>query len=170
MLLLYTLQVDIRTVFYVAFIPALAALAIISFVVEQRPPADNPNTSTLVRPSEFPRSYWRFLISVALFSIGNSSNSFLILRTQEAGASILMNTLVYAVFNLIATLVSYPLTHLSDKLGRKTVILGSFFVFLITHIGFAFTLNLVAIIVEGPGNLLPDIGTGMTFRQKPSAR
>ena len=144
-LLLYTLQVDIRTVFYVAFIPALAALAIISFVVEQRPPADNPNTSTLVRPSEFPRSYWRFLIAVALFSIGNSSNSFLILRTQEAGASILMTTLVYAGFNLIAALVSYPLTHLSDKLGRKTVLLGSFFVFLIVYIGFAFTLNLVAI-------------------------
>jgi hypothetical protein len=114
-LLLYTLQVDIRIVFYLAFIPALAALAIISFVVEQRPPADNPNTSTLVRPSEFPRSYWRFLIAVALFSIGNSSNSFLILRTQEAGVSILMTTLVYAGFNLIAALVSYPLTHLSDK-------------------------------------------------------
>ena len=57
-----------------------------------------------------------------------------------------MTTLVYAGFNLIAALVSYPLTHLSDKLGRKTVLLGSFFVFLITYIGFAFTLNLVAII------------------------
>ena len=56
-----------------------------------------------------------------------------------------MTTLVYAGFNLIAALVSYPLTHLSDKLGRKTVLLGSFFVFLIVYIGFAFALNLVAI-------------------------
>jgi hypothetical protein len=51
--------------------------------------------------------------------------SVLTLGTQEAGASILMTTLVYAGFNLIAALVSYPLTHLSDKLRRKTVPLGS---------------------------------------------
>jgi MFS family permease len=144
LLLLYALQLDIRTIFYLASLPGLVAFTIILFVEQQPPPQEKMKIN--IRPTDFPLDYWKFLIAIAIFSIGNSSNSFLILRTQEAGASALMTTFVYAGFNLIAALVSYPLASLSDRLGRKNVILGSFFVFLIAYLGFALTLNIVVVV------------------------
>src|SRR5205823_3833743 len=121
-LLLYALQVDIRTIFYCAFIPAALALLIVLFVKEHQP-ASGPKTKIVVHPRDFPAVYWKYLLAMAIFSIGNSSNSFLILRTQEIGASVLATILIYAGFNLVAALVSFPLTSLSDRWGRKAVLI-----------------------------------------------
>ena len=133
--LLYALQVDIRIVFYAAFIPGLLALAIVLLVRERSPPS--AVRQSVVHPRNLPGHYWKFLVAMAIFSIGNSSNAFLILRTQEVGASVLTTTLVYAGFNLVAALVSYPLTALSDRWGRRIVLLGSCLVFLAAYAGFA---------------------------------
>ena len=74
-----------------------------------------------------------------MFGIGNSSNAFLILRTQEIGASLETTILIYAAFNLVAALISYPAGALSDTWGRKNLLLASFVVFLIAYLGFALT-------------------------------
>ena len=55
----------------------------------------------------------------ALFGLGNSSNAFLILRTQDIGASLETTILIYAAFNLVAALISYPAGSLSDTVGQK---------------------------------------------------
>jgi MFS family permease len=144
-LLLFALQVDIRVVFYVAFIPSLLALAIV-LLVRERPPRESPRQK-LLHPRELPTAYWKYLVAIAIFSIGNSSNAFLILRTQEAGASVLITTFVYAGFNLVAALVSYPLTALSDRWGRKLILLGSCIVFLAAYAGFALTENFTIIVL-----------------------
>jgi MFS family permease len=150
-LLLYALQVDIRIVFYVAFIPGLLALAIVLLVRERSPP--DSVRQRIVHPRELPTQYWKYLVAIAIFSIGNSSNAFLILRTQEVGASVLITTLVYAGFNLVAALVSYPLTALSDRWGRKLILLGSCIVFLAAYAGFAladsFTLIVLLFLLYG---------------------
>ena len=145
-LLLYALQVDIRTIFYLAFIPGLLAFAIVLLVTERPPAGGGAAAKILVHPRKFPAAYWKYLLVMAIFSIGNSSNSFLILRTQEIGASVLMTTLIYAAFNLVAALVSYPLASLSDGWGRKTVLLGSCIVFLMVYAGFSLAQNIVGII------------------------
>ena len=145
-LLLYALQVDIRTIFYLAFIPGLLAFAIVLLVSERPPAGGGPAAKILVHPRKFPAAYWKYLLVMAIFSIGNSSNSFLILRTQEIGASVLMTTLIYAGFNLVAALVSYPIASLSDRWGRKTVLLGSCIVFLMVYAGFSLAQNIVGII------------------------
>src|SRR5436189_2376452 len=82
---------------------------------------------------------------MAVFSIGNSSNSFLILRTQEIGASAATTTLIYAGFNLIAALASYPLSSLSDTWGRRTVLLGSCLAFMIVYAGFSLLQSITGI-------------------------
>ena len=53
--------------------------------------------------------------------------------------------LIYASFNLVAALISYPADSLSDKLGRRNVLLGSFVIFLIAYLGFALTENVAVI-------------------------
>ena len=145
-LLLYGLQLDMRVIFYLAFIPALLAFAIV-FLVKEQPPQAKTSQKVVVHPRKFPIVYWKYLLAVATFSIGNSSNAFLILRTQEVGASLLVTTFIYAGFNLVAAAVSYPLTSLSDKWERKSVLLGSCIVFLAVYIGFSLAQSLVSIIV-----------------------
>src|SRR5947208_2676537 len=117
------------------------------FMVSERPVGDGRQAKTVVHPRDFPAVYWKYLLAMAIFSIGNSSNSFLILRTQEIGASVLATILIYAGFNLVAALVSFPLTSLSDRWGRKAVLIGSCTVFLAAYTGFAFVQNIAAIVV-----------------------
>ena len=59
-----------------------------------------------------------------MFGLGNSSNAFLILRTQEIGASLQETILIYAGFNLVAALISYPAGWLSDQWGGRNVLLA----------------------------------------------
>jgi MFS family permease len=66
----------------------------------------------------------------------------LILQTKDLGISFENTILIYAAYNLIAALISYPAGHLSDKLGRKYILLISFLIFIITYTGFAFIKNL----------------------------
>jgi MFS family permease len=142
--LLYALQVDIRVIFHLALVPAVLAFCIVFFVKERspaRPRGQQPN----MNPRDLPVLYRKYLIAVAILSIGNSSNAFLILRTQEVGADVLTTTLIYAGFNLVAALLSYPLTALSDRWGRKIVIIGSCVVFLFVYIGFSFAESMAAI-------------------------
>jgi MFS family permease len=84
-------------------------------------------------------------LATALFGIGNSSNSFLILRTQDTGASLEKTILIYAGFNLVAALISYPAGSLSDRWGRRNLLLASFVIFLIAYLGLALTQNALMI-------------------------
>jgi MFS family permease len=93
----------------------------------------------------FPADYWKYLGITALFGIGNSANSFLILQTQDIGASLQLTILIYAFFNLVAALISYPSGALSDRFGRKNILLIAFVIFLITYSGFAFSRSLLLI-------------------------
>jgi MFS family permease len=83
----------------------------------------------------------------ALFTLGNSSNAFLILRTHDAGIALDRTILIYAAFNLVAALISYPAGALSDRLGRRNVLLAAFAVFLFSYLGFAMSKN--ALLIAG---------------------
>jgi len=143
-LLLYGLHTNIRTVFYVAVIPGLLAFLLVLLVREPRASVA-AKTKIDISIWQFPRSYWNYLLVTALFALGNSSNAFLILRTQDIGVSLEKTILIYAAFNLVAALISYPAGSLSDRFGGKRVLLASFFIFLIGYLGFAMTQNVFLI-------------------------
>lgn len=139
-LLLQALHVGMRGIFYLAVIPGLLAFLMVALVTEQ-PATVAPRARTEISLRELPASYWRYLGAIALFGIGNSSNAFLILQTQSSGASLERTILIYAAFNLVAALVSYPAGSLSDRWGRKTVLLIAFSIFAIVYLGLALTQN-----------------------------
>ena len=144
LLLLYAVGVDIRTVFYLAIIPGLLAFAMVVLVTEHRA-AIHAEAKIDISLRQFPRDYWKFLLVMAVFGIGNSSNAFLILQTQDIGASLPTTILIYAAYNLVAALISYPAGWLSDTWGRRNVLLVCFLVFLIAYLGFALTRNVFLI-------------------------
>jgi MFS family permease len=142
--LLYALHVGIRTVFYLAIIPGLLAFFMVLLVTERRS-AVTAKAKIDVSLGRFPKGYWKYLLVTALFGLGNSSNAFLILRTQDIGASLETTILIYAAFNLVAALISYPAGSLSDTWDRKNILLASFVIFLIAYLGFALTQNVLLV-------------------------
>ncbi|ACB94819.1 MFS transporter [Beijerinckia indica] len=141
-LLLTALAFDLRSIFALALAPGLLAFVMILLVREPPSAAQIEAKARIdVDPRQFPRAYWIYLLVTALFGLGNSSNAFLILQTQDAGASLETTILIYAGFNLVAALISYPAGYFSDLWGRKTVLLLCFLIFTITYLGFALTRN-----------------------------
>lgn len=143
-ILLFSLHIPIRSIFFLAIIPGLLAVCMI-FFVNEKSIKFNAKSKIDIHLNKFPVNYWGYIGVIALFGIGNSSNSFLILQTKNAGVSLQGTILIYALFNLIAALISYPSGFLSDKFGRKNILLISFFIFLVTYIGFALTKNTLLI-------------------------
>jgi MFS family permease len=143
-LLLMVLQFDIRFIFYLAIIPGLLAFLMV-LLVEERPVAIEAKSKIDVSPRQFPIAYWKYLLAIALFGIGNSSNAFLILQTREIGASLTTTILIYAGYNLVAAAISYPAGFLSDRLGRRNVLLSALGIFLVTYLGFALSPNVLLI-------------------------
>jgi MFS family permease len=144
LLLLYEAHVGIRWVFYLAVIPGLLAFLLVLPVKEQRASVA-AEAKIDIGLRQFPPAYWKYLLVTALFGLGNSSNAFLILRTQDIGASLEWTILIYAAFNLVAALVSYPAGSLFDTWGGKHVLLGAFVIFFIAYLGFALTQSIVLI-------------------------
>ncbi|MGH7524670.1 MAG: MFS transporter [Gemmatimonadales bacterium] len=142
--LLYALHVRLRTVFYLAVVPGLLALVMVAWVTERKT-SMTAKSRLDFRARNFPKPYWTYLLVIALFGIGNSSNAFLLLRTRDIGASLATTILIYAAFNLIAALISYPAGALSDRWGRKHVLLAAFVVFLVAYLGFALTRSVLLI-------------------------
>ena len=145
-LLFLSFHFKIRWIFFVAIIPGLLAFFMV-LLVHERPVPVAAESKIDVRLREFPAGYWKYLLVIAIFEIGNSSNSFLILQTKNVGASFAVTILIYAGFNLMAALISYPAGSLSDRWGRRNILLASFVIFFIAYLGFARTRSVIAIAV-----------------------
>ncbi len=78
-----------------------------------------------------------FLVIVSIFTLGNSSDAFLVLRAQNLGLSVVGILIMLVMFNLIYSLVSTPAGSLSDRVGRYRLIIGGWLVYAIIYLGFA---------------------------------
>lgn len=139
-LLLFYFKVQIREIFYLAAVPGLLAVIMVLFVKEKADEIKSKYKLDL-NLKNFPGNYWKYLGIIAIFGIGNISSSFMILQTRNVGVPLIITILIYAFFNLVAALASYPAGFLSDRVGRKSVLLISFLLFLLALLGFAFSKN-----------------------------
>jgi MFS family permease len=143
-LLLTSLRLDLHWVFYLAVIPGLLAFLMI-LLVEERAADAKSNAKLESRLGRFSRPYRMYLAATGIFGLGNSSNAFLILETRALGASLALTILIYAAFNLVAALVSYPAGALSDRFGRCRLVVVALGVFVVSYLGFALTRNVILI-------------------------
>jgi MFS family permease len=88
--------------------------------------------------SAFPGRFKLFLVILFVFTLGNSSDAFLILRAQNLGNNVLYIVLMLILFNAVYALVSMPAGILSDKLGRKKIIALGWTIYALVYLGFAF--------------------------------
>jgi MFS family permease len=125
-----------RAVVLLSLIPA--ALAVLSLALGAR---DVSVTGQRALPrfafKSLGKPFIVFMVIVGLFDLGNSSDAFLILRAQERGLSIVGILAMLATFNLIYALVSTPAGSLSDRIGRRKLIVGGWLVYAAIYLGFA---------------------------------
>jgi MFS family permease len=84
------------------------------------------------------RPYGVFLVIVGIFTLGNSADAFLVLRAQNLGVTVLGILVMMVMFNLIYSLISAPAGSLSDRIGRRRLIIGGWLVYAVIYLGFAF--------------------------------
>lgn len=113
---------ELRQVFLLAIVPALIVLALACSVPEPEHPARRAKEPFRWTLAGMPPAFRRYLCVLALFTLGNSSNMFLLLRANELGASAARVTLMWALYSLVAALLSTPLSALSDRWGRARVL------------------------------------------------
>ena len=126
----------------VGIVPAVIAVAIILFFVhDPQHKASGDAGVTLTSDStpkrKFGKRFKIFLAIMIIFTLGNSSDAFLVLRAQDLGLSVFHILLVFVFFNLVYALISLPAGMLSDKLGRRKVIILGWAIYALSYLGFA---------------------------------
>ncbi len=135
--LLYVLRnntLQYHYIFIITAVPLVFTLGILKFFVKE---AEIPKiVVTDQTTSALPIKYYIFFGIVLFFSLGNASDTFLILRAQNVCVSLLSIPLVYALFNAVYASASIPLGSLSDKIGREKVILFGWIAYAVAYFGF----------------------------------
>jgi MFS family permease len=130
----------LRPVFLVAVIPGVASLGLIALVRERRrEPRAAGAPAVKIDLSGAGAVFWMFLSISLLFALGNSSDTFLILRAKDLGLGLTVVILMYVVYNASYSLLSLPAGIVADRLGKRLLVTGGFFVYGLVYMGFALT-------------------------------
>jgi len=125
-----------QTIVLISLIPAF--LAVLSLSIGAK---DVPVTGQRQAPRFSVRGMGKpfsiFLVIVSLFTLGNSADSFLVLRAQNLGVSVIGILIMLAIYNLVITVVATPAGSLSDRVGRRKLIVGGWLVYAMIYFGFA---------------------------------
>ena len=130
-------QGEYTPVFIWSVVPAAIGVVLLFWVRETRPREDKQTQWLSLRWSVLPRKLQLFLVIALLFTLGNSSNTFLLLRAQNLGFTPATAILLYLVYNVVYGLVSYPAGRLSDKIGRKRLLVAGYAFYGLVYLGFA---------------------------------
>jgi MFS family permease len=123
-----------------SIIPAVLAVIVLAVGAVDLGPSTSLKTRAGLRLSlaGMDSRFKSFLFIVVLFTLGNSSDSFIILRAQERGLTVLQTMFMLMTFTAIYTLLSGPLGALSDRVGRRKLIIGGWLAYGLVYLGFAF--------------------------------
>jgi MFS family permease len=132
---------DLRSVFWFSAIPGgIAVLLIILKVREVSPGAGKKGAVNFLKV--LPRGKLRgYLLILLLFTLGNSSDTFLLLRAGQLGVAPARIPLLWTFFSLVKMLFTMPFGALSDRIGRRGVIIAGWTVYALAYLGFAFASN-----------------------------
>jgi MFS family permease len=134
----------LQYLFFLALLPGLASAALALFAVRDIPHPAHPGAAPPPLLQRYPTPLWHLIAAAALFSLGNSSDAFLILRSRELGLSFTQVVLAFALYNAIYALGALPLGRLSDRVGRKPVVIAGWLVYALVYLGFAAAKSAVA--------------------------
>lgn len=126
-----------QTLVLIGVVPAVLAVVIILFLVREVKATPRAKGVSSASTGRFDARFKIFLVIMVIFTLGNSSDAFLVLRAQNLSFSVLQILLLFALLNLVYAVTSLPAGMLSDRLGRKGVIALGWSLYALSYLGFA---------------------------------
>ena len=117
-------------------VPLIITLCVLVFKVREAPGASAKAGTPSAPREKLSPTFYLFLTIVITFSLGNSSDAFLILRARNIGVTLLDIPLVIALFNLVYALAAVPFGSLSDRIGRISTMLIGWSAYVLVYLGF----------------------------------
>lgn len=137
-----------KTIFIVSIIPMVLALSMFGFIKE------NKEYKAVAKREPFWKNVRKldgrlklYLLVAFVFTLGNSSNTFLLLKASNVGFSNTDIILLYFIYNLVASVFAIPFGKKSDSIGRKKILVLGYIVFAFVYFNFAFATNKVMIVL-----------------------
>lgn len=144
---LYYYPAQYKTLFFIAFIPGILATLTTFYLKEkktiQAPRKANSFFSFIKYWKDSPEIYRKVVVGLLVFALFNSSDAFLLLKGKDAGLNDVQVVGVYIFYNLIYSLLAFPIGILADKIGLKTIFISGLIIFAFVYLGMstAFSLN-----------------------------
>lgn len=126
-----------RTLVLVGLVPAMLAVLVLAVAVRESRAESTSSTPSLWSAADHGRQFYWFLTAVAVFSLGNSADAFLILRAQNVGMSVDRVLLVLLLFNALYAVIASPAGRLSDRWGRVPILFVGWLAYAGIYLGFA---------------------------------
>lgn len=146
---------EYRTLFALTIIPGALAVVMLAFVADTHPTATaRPATAGAPAAASPPRAETavgadlkRFLIILAIFTLGNSTDAFLLLRLSDAGLAVVYLPIVWAGLHLVKSGLATQGGALSDRIGRRQTIIAGWLLYAVVYVGFAFSESLLPLLL-----------------------
>ena len=121
---------------WVSLVPAFLAVLVLAWGARETAVTGPKRQAPELSWQGLDQRFRRFLVVLVLFTLGNSADAFLILRAQERGLGVLGILGMLVMFNVLYTVLAGPLGSLSDRVGRRKVILGGWLFYAVLYLGF----------------------------------
>jgi MFS family permease len=147
LLYLYFFPQHYKALFYIAFLPGVAAVLASFYLKDKATTVVDSNKGTsflsfLKYWKESPATYRRLVSGLLIFSLFNSSDLFLLLKAKQAGLNDTMVIAVYIFYNLVYALSAFPIGHLADKIGLKKIFISGLILFAVVYAGMSVNTNI----------------------------
>ena len=130
-------RMSFQAVILLSVIPAVIAVLVLALGAKERVVPRSERVSLRLSFAGMDPTFRLFLLIVLLFTLGNSSDAFLIIRAQSAGLPVSGVLGMMISFNIAYALVATPAGALSDRMGRKRVLIGGWLLYALVYLGFA---------------------------------
>ena len=141
-------EADYRMIFIISVVPTILALIMFAFVRERKEPREIKQREQFwSNISALDGRLKLYLLIIFLFTLGNSSNTFLLLRAKSAGFDDTNVILLYFLYNMTVSIFAIPFGKLSDRIGRKKVLTWGYLLFALVYGGFAIATRPLAFVI-----------------------